>query len=105
MRMSRLCLTFTLFVQLVMSCTIKRDFQYNRVMPTFHHWKTGNLKYGLTFQTAADARAFDKAVKIAVDDLLSGEYPVMGFVNSISNPNYLAAALLGKYRTHRSLSS
>jgi len=57
--------------KLVMSCTIKRDFQYNRVMPTFHHWKTGNLKYGLTFQTAADARAFDKAVKIAVDDLLS----------------------------------
>ena len=44
-------------------------------MPTFHHWKTGNLKYGLTFQTAADARAFDKAVKIAVDDLLSGEFP------------------------------
>jgi len=57
--------------KVVMSCTIKRDFQYNRVMPTFHHWKTGNLKYGLTFQTAADARAFDKAVKIAVDDLLS----------------------------------
>jgi len=57
--------------KVVMSCTIKRDFQYNRVMPTFHHWKTGQLKYGLTFQTAADARAFDKAVKIAVDDLLS----------------------------------
>lgn len=59
-------------LQVVMSCTIKRDFQYNRVMPTFHHWKTGNLKYGLTFQTAADARAFDRAVKVAVDDLLSG---------------------------------
>lgn len=29
-----------------MSCTIKKDFQYNRVMPTFHHWKTGSLKYG-----------------------------------------------------------
>ena len=87
-----------------MSCTIKRDFQYNRVMPTFHHWKTGNLKYGLTFQTAADARAFDKAVKIAVDDLLSGEY-CWPDLTSISNPNYLAAAMLGKYRTHSSLSS
>merc|ERR1719228_1935950 len=52
-----------------MSCTIKKDFQYNRVMPTFHHWKTGNLKYGLTFQTAADARAFDKGVKLAVEDI------------------------------------
>lgn len=58
--------------KVVMSCTIKRDFVYNRVMPTFHHWKTGNVKYGLTFQTAADARAFDRAVKIATDDLLSG---------------------------------
>jgi len=57
--------------KVVMSCTIKRDFVYNRVMPTFHHWKTGNLKYGLTFQTAADARAFDKGVNIALEDLLS----------------------------------
>ena len=56
-----------------MSCTIKRDFQYNRVMPTFHHWRTGNMKYGLTFQTAADARAFHAAVQQAVDDLLSGK--------------------------------
>jgi len=55
--------------KVVMSCTIKKDFQYNRVMPTFHHWKTGNLKYGLTFQTAADARAFDKGVKLAVEDI------------------------------------
>merc|ERR1719234_994292 len=58
--------------KVVMSCTIKKDFQYNRVMPTFHHWKTGNLKYGLTFQTAADARAFDKGVKLAVEDIHAG---------------------------------
>lgn len=58
--------------KVVMSCTIKKDFQYNRVMPTFHHWRTGNLKYGLTFQTAADARAFDKGVKLAVEDLHAG---------------------------------
>ena len=32
---------------------------------------------GLTFQTAADARAFDKGVKIAVDDLLAGESSVL----------------------------
>ena len=37
---------FQYSTQVVMSCTIKKDFQYNRVMPTFHHWKTGNLKYG-----------------------------------------------------------
>lgn len=54
----------------VLSCTIKKDFEYNKVMPTFHHWKTGDKKFGLTFQTAADARAFDKGVRTAVDELL-----------------------------------
>ncbi|XP_042207253.1 sprouty-related, EVH1 domain-containing protein 3-like isoform X3 [Homarus americanus] len=54
----------------VLSCTIKKDFEYNKVMPTFHHWKTGDKKFGLTFQTAADARAFDKGVRMAVEDLL-----------------------------------
>ncbi|XP_069668689.1 sprouty-related, EVH1 domain-containing protein 2 isoform X4 [Periplaneta americana] len=54
----------------VLSCTIKKDFEYNKVMPTFHHWKTGDKKFGLTFQTAADARAFDKGVRTAVEELL-----------------------------------
>lgn len=57
----------------MLSCTIKKDFEYNKVMPTFHHWKTGNKKFGLTFQTAADARAFDKGVRLAVEDLLDGK--------------------------------
>nr|XP_018903268.1 PREDICTED: sprouty-related, EVH1 domain-containing protein 2 isoform X1 [Bemisia tabaci] len=56
----------------VFSCTIKKDFEYNKVMPTFHHWKTGDKKFGLTFNTAADARAFDKGVRIAVEELLDG---------------------------------
>lgn len=41
-------------------------------MPTFHHWRTGEKKFGLTFQTAADARAFDKGVRTAVEELLEG---------------------------------
>ncbi|KAJ8924930.1 hypothetical protein NQ315_001093 [Exocentrus adspersus] len=57
---------------IVLSCTIKKDFEYNKVMPTFHHWKTGDKKFGLTFQAAADARAFDKGVRTAVEDLLDG---------------------------------
>lgn len=60
-------------LQIVLSCTIKKDFEYNKVMPTFHHWKTGDKKYGLTFQAAADARAFDKGVKTAIQDLLDGK--------------------------------
>ncbi|KAK0170124.1 hypothetical protein PV328_010724 [Microctonus aethiopoides] len=56
----------------VLSCTIKKDFQYHKVMPTFHHWCTGEKKFGLTFQTAADARSFDKGVRTAVEELLEG---------------------------------
>lgn len=63
---------FLVCLQVVLSCTIKKDFEYNKVMPTFHHWKTGDKKFGLTFQTAADARAFDKGVRMAVEDLLEG---------------------------------
>ncbi|XP_017777606.1 PREDICTED: sprouty-related, EVH1 domain-containing protein 1 isoform X2 [Nicrophorus vespilloides] len=56
----------------VLCCTIKKDFEYNKVMPTFHHWKTEEKKFGLTFQTAADARAFDKGLRTAVEELLDG---------------------------------
>ncbi|XP_059484074.1 sprouty-related, EVH1 domain-containing protein 2 isoform X2 [Neocloeon triangulifer] len=56
----------------VLSCSINKDFEYNRVMPTFHHWRTRDSKFGLTFQTAADARAFDKGVCTAVEELLEG---------------------------------
>lgn len=59
-------------MQVVLSCIIKKDFEYNKVMPTFHHWRTGEKKFGLTFQTAADARAFDKGVRTAVEELLEG---------------------------------
>jgi len=68
----------------VLSCTIRKDFQYNKVMPTFHHWRTGDQKFGLTFQTAADARAFDKGVRMAVEDLLDGlvDIPALRHLNS-----------------------
>ena len=58
---------------MILTCTIKRDFEYNKVMPTFHHWKTGNKRYGITFHTAADARAFDKGVTLAIEDVLDGK--------------------------------
>lgn len=41
-------------------------------MPTFHHWRAGKQRNGLTFQTAADARAFDKGVLRAYNELIDG---------------------------------
>lgn len=59
----------------ILSCAINRDLQYFKVMPTFHHWRAGKQRNGLTFQTAADARAFDKGIVKAYDDLLTdGQY-------------------------------
>lgn len=41
-------------------------------MPTFHHWRAGKQRNGLTFQTAADARAFDKGIVRAYNELIDG---------------------------------
>lgn len=49
---------------------MKRDFVYNEAIPTFHHWKTGNTKFGLTFVSASEAKAFDHSVTTAINDLL-----------------------------------
>lgn len=64
---------FLYIFQVILSCVINRDLQYYKVMPTFHHWRAGKQRNGLTFQTAADARAFDKGIIKAYDDLIDGE--------------------------------
>ncbi|XP_055386802.1 sprouty-related, EVH1 domain-containing protein 1 [Condylostylus longicornis] len=56
----------------ILSCVINRDLKYFKVMPTFHHWRAGKQRNGLTFQTAADARAFDKGIVRAYNDLIDG---------------------------------
>ncbi|XP_039279300.1 sprouty-related, EVH1 domain-containing protein 1 isoform X2 [Nilaparvata lugens] len=74
--------------KVVLSCVIKKDFEYNKVMPTFHHWKTGDKKFGLTFQTAADARAFDKGVRTAVEELLDELRIVRNWINLFPKTEY-----------------
>lgn len=56
----------------ILSCVINRDLKYYKVMPTFHHWHAGKQRNGLTFQTAADARAFDKGIVRAYNELIDG---------------------------------
>ena len=71
-------------------------------MPTFHHWKTGNKKFGLTFQTAADARAFDKGVRLAIEDLLDGKQTfdsvtVWGYFSQDNSQNDLKHSLTSSF--------
>lgn len=59
--------------QVVLNCVLKKDAQYVKANPTFHHWKTEEKRFGLTFQSSADATAFDKGVRRAIEDLLDGK--------------------------------
>lgn len=57
---------------MVLECFVKKDLVYTKANPTFHHWKVDNRKFGLTFQSPADARAFDRGVRKAIEDLNEG---------------------------------
>lgn len=58
--------------QVVLECFVRKDLIYTKATPTFHHWKVDNKKCGLTFQSPADARAFDRGVRKALEDITEG---------------------------------
>ncbi|KAM4664441.1 sprouty-related, EVH1 domain-containing protein 1 [Discoglossus pictus] len=53
----------------LLDCVLNKELVYNKVTPTFHHWRIGDKKFGLTFQSPADARAFDRGIRCAIEDL------------------------------------
>lgn len=57
---------------MVLECILQKDLVYNKVNPIFHHWRINNKKFGLTFQSPADARAFDRGVRRAIEDINQG---------------------------------
>ncbi|CAG00296.1 unnamed protein product, partial [Tetraodon nigroviridis] len=58
--------------QVILDCPLRKDLVYTVANPTFHHWKVEDRKCGLSFQSPADARAFDRGVRKAIDDLAEG---------------------------------
>ncbi|KAM6972103.1 sprouty-related, EVH1 domain-containing protein 2 [Aplochiton taeniatus] len=58
--------------EVILECFLKKDLVYTKATPTFHHWKVDNKKCGLTFLSSADARAFDRGVRRAIEDLTEG---------------------------------
>ncbi|XP_061685395.1 sprouty-related, EVH1 domain-containing protein 2 [Syngnathoides biaculeatus] len=58
--------------QVILECSLKKDLVYTKATPTFHHWRVDNRKCGLTFQSPTDARAFDRGVRKALEDLTEG---------------------------------
>lgn len=78
---------------MVLECTLKKDLIYNKVMPTFHHWKIDDKKFGLTFQSPADARAFDRGIRRAVEEISQGMKPT-SFFNIYLNCIYILIVLV-----------
>uniref|UniRef100_A0A3P9NC31 Sprouty-related, EVH1 domain-containing protein 2 n=1 Tax=Poecilia reticulata TaxID=8081 RepID=A0A3P9NC31_POERE len=58
--------------QVILQCLLRKDLVYTKATPTFHHWQLDSRKCGLTFQCSSDARAFDRGVRRALEDLAEG---------------------------------
>lgn len=58
--------------QVILDCPLRKDLVYTIATPTFHHWKVEDRRCGLSFQSPADARAFDRGVRKAIEDLAEG---------------------------------
>uniref|UniRef100_A0A670IT72 Sprouty related EVH1 domain containing 3 n=1 Tax=Podarcis muralis TaxID=64176 RepID=A0A670IT72_PODMU len=67
----------------ILECALKRDLVYNKVNPIFHHWKVGDNKFGLTFQSPADAVAFERGVQAALEEIAEGE-GALGWVGKVT---------------------
>ncbi|XP_071078878.1 sprouty-related, EVH1 domain-containing protein 2-like [Haliotis cracherodii] len=62
----------------VLDCVLKKDIQYTKANPKFHHWKTDEQRFGLTFERYDDAKKFDRGIKRAVAELTEGSAGSMG---------------------------
>uniref|UniRef100_G3ULK7 Sprouty related EVH1 domain containing 3 n=1 Tax=Loxodonta africana TaxID=9785 RepID=G3ULK7_LOXAF len=66
-----------------LECALRPGLVYNKVNPIFHHWSLGDCKFGLTFQSPAEADEFQKSLLAALGqagegDLLSASLPAPG---------------------------
>ncbi|XP_063039627.1 sprouty-related, EVH1 domain-containing protein 1 [Engraulis encrasicolus] len=94
----------------VLECNIKRDLVYNKVTPIFHHWRIDNKKFGLTFQSPADARAFDRGIRRALEDIKQGcpvysdsDTPEDGLQVPVETPSSLCSPLKEPFASHGAL--
>lgn len=60
--------------QTTLECTLRPGLVYNKVNPIFHHWSLGDCKFGLTFQSPAEADEFQNSLLAALAALGRGEW-------------------------------
>lgn len=59
-------------MQPVLECAIQKGLVYNKVNPIFHHWRVEERKFGLTFQSPADAISFERGLQSVLEKLDRG---------------------------------
>ncbi|KAG7234372.1 hypothetical protein CRUP_016994 [Coryphaenoides rupestris] len=59
-------------MQPVLECVVQKGLVYNKVNPIFHHWRVDERKFGLTFQSPADAVSFEKGLQALIDKMDRG---------------------------------
>lgn len=84
----------------MLECAVQRGLVYNKVNPIFHHWRVEDRKFGLTFQSPADAISFEKGLQTVIDKLdrginmcftlLSAVYNLTHMIIQFLNPLYLS---------------
>ncbi|XP_066099336.1 sprouty-related, EVH1 domain-containing protein 3 isoform X1 [Saccopteryx bilineata] len=58
--------------KITLECTLRPGLVYNKVNPIFHHWSLGDCRFGLTFQSPAEADEFQKTLLAALAALSRG---------------------------------
>ncbi|XP_022441456.1 sprouty-related, EVH1 domain-containing protein 3 isoform X3 [Delphinapterus leucas] len=73
--------------QTTLECTLRPGLVYNKVNPIFHHWSLGDCKFGLTFQSPAEADEFQKSLLAALAALGRGSLTPSSSSSSSSSPS------------------
>ncbi|VDM42589.1 unnamed protein product [Toxocara canis] len=55
--------------QVLLNCTLMPHVTYRNAMPTFHHWRVKDQRFGLSFGSAFDASKFHNRLQKALDHL------------------------------------
>ena len=56
-------------LQVTLDTIIPVKMPFTRASAIFHHWVVDGLKLGLAFNGTADARSFDRGIRVALENL------------------------------------
>jgi len=73
------CDSHTFRPQVTLDSLIPSRMPFVKANAIFHHWKIDDHRMGLAFNGTADARSFDRGIRVALENLEKGELPLLRF--------------------------